>query len=383
MDSTETCFSTTDLTQDQRSLNTIIVVPCYNEADRLDTHAFVDFALENVGIQFLFVDDGSTDGTLAVLANMQLRAPRVIDVLSMPKNAGKAEAVRTGLIYAAQHSAGYIGYFDADLASPLEAIVDMQRVFKNLPETEVVFGSRQKGLGRRINRDPIRQLISGICASLARLATGLPLKDTQCGAKLFRVTTPLKTALSEPFQAGWLFDVELALRLTGSRHRIKHNFFELPLMKWREVEGSKVKSGDVFKSGLIMLRLIMKRWAIRHEFRRRADQTSLTVLPKVKLQSSFGLQDLAYLREHSQGLGTQVQIDLSSVVDFGPSVFSALIGICDEIKRRNQVPCIMLPNDDEVCQAARRAGLIALYDCRRHMGDPKRTRVEPEKRAAA
>ena len=41
-----------------KSTDVIIVVPCYNEETRLDTDAFVDFALRNPGIRFLFVDDG-------------------------------------------------------------------------------------------------------------------------------------------------------------------------------------------------------------------------------------------------------------------------------------------------------------------------------------
>lgn len=371
MDNTEACFSTTKTYTGNASMNTIMVVPCYNEAERIDTDAFVEFALKNTGIQFLFVDDGSTDGTLSVLASMLARAPHVLDVLALPNNCGKDEAVRQGMAYAADSGAAFIGYFDADLATPLEAIVDMQRVFVGLPEIEIVFGSRQQGLGHRIKRHPARNVVSSICARLARFATGLRLMDTQCGAKLFRTTSHLRTSLSEPFQAGWLFDVELAVRLAGSRNKIKDHFYELPLMKWREVGGSKVKSTDIFKSGLVMLRLILKRWAIRKEFRRRTDQAKLQAEPRIALNSSFGLQDLAYLRERCLGQAPLVQIDLTNVSSFGPSVFSALIGLCDEMKQNGQMPCIMLPNDDAACHAARRAGLVALYDCRRHMGMPE------------
>ncbi|WOR14591.1 glycosyltransferase [Hyphomonas sp. FCG-A18] len=347
------------------SQDTVIVVPCYNEAERLNTNAFVDFALTHPGLKFLFVDDGSKDGTLAILAGMQIRAPHVLDVLALPQNGGKAEAVRQGLLYASRSGARAVGYFDADLATPLEAIVDLGRVLDNLESVDVVFGSRQMGLGRKIFREPKRRLVSFICASLARVATGLPFSDTQCGAKLFRNSQALRTAISTPFKAGWLFDVELALRLSASLAPYQQRFYELPLMEWTEIEGSKITSTDVFRSGFVMLGLIAKRWSIKHEFRRRADQTILSTQPKVTLYGHFDQQDIASLRLRAQTQGDFAQIDLSQVEQFGPSVFPALIGICDSIRAHGVEPSILLPDDDAICQAAERSGLVALYDCRR------------------
>ena len=51
-------------------MQTTIVIPCYNEAKRLDCKTFADFATQNPNIQFLFVNDGSADNTLAVLQNL-------------------------------------------------------------------------------------------------------------------------------------------------------------------------------------------------------------------------------------------------------------------------------------------------------------------------
>ena len=366
--------------------DTVIIVPCYNEADRLDADAFVTFALTHAGLRFLFVDDGSKDGTLAILASMQVRAPHMLDVLALPENVGKAEAVRQGLIYASKSGARAVGYFDADLATPLEAIIDLGRVLNNLEDVDVVFGSRQMGLGRKIFREPKRRLVSFICASLARFATGLPFSDTQCGAKLFRNTQALRTAVSTPFKAGWLFDVELALRLSASLAPHRQRFYELPLMQWTEIEGSKITSTDIFHSGFIMLGLIAKRWSIKHEFRRRTDQTNLSTQPKATLYGHFDQQDIASLRSRSQIQRDFVQIDLSNVEQFGASVFSALIGVCDHIKQQGSEPCILLPDDENACQSARRAGLVALYDCRRVIGvstvAAQYTASGPERKAA-
>ena len=129
--------------------------------------------------------------------------------MNLPENRGKAEAVRAGLQQALASDAGLVAYWDADLATPLFLIEDFLRIADRQSEIEVVFGSRRKMLGHRVERTVMRSMVSRICASLARLAIGLPIADTQCGAKMFRATPALKESVSVPFTAGWLFDVEL------------------------------------------------------------------------------------------------------------------------------------------------------------------------------
>ena len=100
--------------------------------------------------------------------------------------------------------------------------------------------------------------MSRLCAGLARLAIGLPVADTQCGAKILRSTPALATAVAEPFTAAWLFDVELFARIAraGARADASHRFYELPLSEWTEVPGSKVTTRVILQSGLRMMRLI-------------------------------------------------------------------------------------------------------------------------------
>src|SRR4051794_39855798 len=99
-----------------------IVVPCYNEARRLDVHAFRTFARDDRAPRFLFVNDGSRDATLEILGDLRGTDPARFDVLNLTRNAGKAEAVRRGLVRALADGPDYVGYWDADLATPLEAI---------------------------------------------------------------------------------------------------------------------------------------------------------------------------------------------------------------------------------------------------------------------
>ena len=81
-----------------QSGETILVVPCYNEAERLDRAAFRAFVTEKSGVRFLFVNDGSTDDTAAVLKELGESLPETFLVHEQPQNLGKAEAVRVGML---------------------------------------------------------------------------------------------------------------------------------------------------------------------------------------------------------------------------------------------------------------------------------------------
>ena len=99
------------------SLKTLIVIPCYQEASRLDPGKFTEFLQSNDDVGFVFVDDGSTDGTADVIEDAVNRHPRRIAGLRNETNMGKGESVRRGVLYAADKAA-CIGYWDADLATP-------------------------------------------------------------------------------------------------------------------------------------------------------------------------------------------------------------------------------------------------------------------------
>ncbi|WP_370254883.1 glycosyltransferase [Nioella sp.] len=233
-----------------------LVVPCYNEELRLRADSFLAFVDETPRVHVLFVNDGSRDGTLTRLQQLAEARPAQISVLDLPRNGGKAEAVRAGLKHALDQGAQMVAYWDADLATPLELVEDFLRVADRNPMLEVVFGSRRRMLGHQVVRTLPRRAVSRICAMLARMAIGLPVADTQCGAKLLRSTPAVQAAVAQPFTAGWLFDVELFARIARLGGKANTRFYELPLSEWHEIPGSKVSASAIAKSGLRMLRLI-------------------------------------------------------------------------------------------------------------------------------
>ena len=76
----------------------IVVVPCYNEAKRLNMRAIQDFGRRAESVELLFVNDGSRDETLELLEHLHHCNPRRFSFLHLAKNGGKAEAVRQGVL---------------------------------------------------------------------------------------------------------------------------------------------------------------------------------------------------------------------------------------------------------------------------------------------
>ena len=242
----------------------MLVVPCYNEAARFDPAAFAAAVRRWPNVSFLFVDDGSTDGTRTVLERAAAAlAPHAV-VLSLQENRGKAEAVRQGMLAAIAQGPDLAGYWDADLATPFDALPDFFTVFADRPETEIVLGSRVQLLGRHIVRSNVRHYVGRVFATGASLAIDLRVYDTQCGAKIFRASERVRQLFATPFLTRWVFDVELLGRYVdadgaaGRAARIDR-LYELPLTTWTDVPGSKVRLRDGWRAFIDLARVRMAR----------------------------------------------------------------------------------------------------------------------------
>jgi glycosyltransferase involved in cell wall biosynthesis len=226
-----------------------VVIPCYNEESRLPIASFRKFSEKYRDVTFLFVDDGSNDKTPSLLRGLNSKDPDRFHVLSLERNKGKGEAVRQGILRALSYESAFVGYWDADLSTPLTVIPLFVDVFETRPGTEVVLGARLKSLGRCIERRPSRHYGGRIIATAISLITGLYVYDSQCGAKLFRRTKELVEVFSTSFVSRWLFDVEVLLRVLTIRRAqsmqdINRLLYELPLPEWYHAKGSKITFWD-------------------------------------------------------------------------------------------------------------------------------------------
>ena len=251
-------------TEDLSTAETVIIVPCYNEQDRLPVMAFKKFASEHASLRFLFVNDGSSDQTATLLQELENQVPEKFEFLDLAQNGGKAEAIRQGVLHAIQNTdTKLIGFWDADLSTPLEEIPRFFQTLNNREELAMVIGTRLSLLGRHVHRKPIRKVLGRLFATVASTALGVRIQDTQCGAKLFRVTPEFVSAFSAPFISKWIFDVEVIaryrqLRRDDSSANNSEFIYEQPLEAWEEVGSSRLKSGDFLTAILDLARIYWK-----------------------------------------------------------------------------------------------------------------------------
>lgn len=238
-------------------MKTIIVVPCYNEEKRLRCDAFIEYVKHHEDMAFLFANDGSRDNTLGVLKELTRASERLL-MLDIQPNGGKAEAVRKAMLEAAErYKPEFIAFWDADLATPLEEIEPMVQWAEKGYDS--VMGLRLMRLGAKVRRKPMRHYLGRCFATVASMMLGLPVYDTQCGAKLFRREV-VEAIFTERFITKWLFDVELLARYKKlyGKERATDKIYEFPLFQWQDIDGSQLKSRDFFKAPVELFKIWRK-----------------------------------------------------------------------------------------------------------------------------
>jgi len=231
-----------------------LVVPCKNEAKRLQIDAFLRAVTEFTWLSVCFVNDGSTDDTAEALSHLERLSP-AFRALHLPVNVGKAEAVRTGIAYLDRFShADLFGFWDADLATPLEELPNFVAEFEGNPHLAAAIGSRWPHLGADVKRSACRGVVGKIVKSLVRRFLGVDVWDTQCGAKVFARETA-RNIFRDPFRTRWLFDVELLSRL--GRKGMLRAVLEIPLSSWRDVSDSKFGVGESCRAFFELMRLLV------------------------------------------------------------------------------------------------------------------------------
>jgi len=236
-----------------------IIIPCYNEAKRLKPDLFLQALERDRELSFLFVNDGSSDSTLECLYALREQEPTRVAVLDLGRNMGKAEAVRCGILKSLDEPCDYVGYWDADLATPLDAIVEFCSILGS-GDVDVVIGSRVCLLGRNIQRKASRHYLGRVFATCASLLLQLKVYDTQCGAKMFKNAPILRQVFGSPFKVNWTFDVEMIgrfLLLQSITQGVTFRCVEHPLIEWVDVKGSKVGIKDYIRGGIEFLTIFL------------------------------------------------------------------------------------------------------------------------------
>ena len=190
------------------------MIPAYNEEARLPTlletlAGAARPAAERADLELietLIVDDGSADRTRAMLADAEGGEAGVRPVLDFERNRGKGAAFAAGVERA---RGDYVLLADVDLSTPLEELPKLTAAIR--AGADIAIGSRAVP-GAVVERGPRHRKVTGsVFNGAVRLLTGLRLRDTQNGFKLFPAAEA-KRLLAEQTCPGFAFDVELLMR---------------------------------------------------------------------------------------------------------------------------------------------------------------------------
>ena len=181
-----------------------VVIPCFNEARKIETdiRAALDYLnARSYSFELILVDDGSADGTAAILE----KSPGARAICYQP-NRGKGHAVRTGMLKA---SGRYRLFADAGLCVPYSEIEKGLALLES--GADVAIGSRKMAESQVVEQQTgYRRIGSSVFGLLVRNWMGLRYSDTQCGFKLFTAK-----AADQLFSAaridGFMFDAEMLI----------------------------------------------------------------------------------------------------------------------------------------------------------------------------
>jgi dolichyl-phosphate beta-glucosyltransferase len=228
-----------------------IVIPAYNEEQRIAptlARIVAHAQARRSPFEVIVVDDGSRDGTRAVVESVAARH-RSVRLLALPANAGKGAAVRAGVLAS---RGDHVLFTDADLSTPIEELATLEGALRD--GAEIAVGSRVAA-GDVERHQPLLRRVQGRAFHVVVKALGFravaAIQDTQCGFKLFRGAVA-RVLFRELTLSGFAFDVEL-LELACDRFRVR----EVPV-HWTHADGSKVRPG--IDAARMLRDLVRLRW---------------------------------------------------------------------------------------------------------------------------
>lgn len=217
-----------------------LVVPVFNEELRWNSEYWGNL-VKHESINFIFVNDGSTDNSGTLLKQF-VNSFRYCSQIDLPRNCGKAEAIRLGIESALKNDSELVGYLDSDGAFNIEEIQEICRYAETqileLHNIDSLWTSRVSLLGNNIQRKLSRHYIGRIVHTIIGLWIPKLPYDSQCGFKVFRNDSIFRESVSSPFGTKWFVDLEILLRLRKVNPQVR--VIEYPLQNWEDIAGSKV-----------------------------------------------------------------------------------------------------------------------------------------------
>ena len=233
-------------------MNTLVVVPTYNERDNLPL--LVPGVLAHTGFRMLVVDDGSPDGTGQIADSLAQQHPGRIEVMHRTGPRGLGRSYVDGLKRALQTDATLICQMDADLSHNPEYLPSLAAAAT--AEFDVVIGSRYLNGVSVVNWPLHRIFLSTFANRYIKAVTGLSPSDCTSGFRCWRREALEKLPLDSVVSDGYAFLIEMLHEASRTGARIG----EVPIIFVERRQGqSKISSGVLIESLITPWRLALRR----------------------------------------------------------------------------------------------------------------------------
>ncbi|MHB1861672.1 MAG: polyprenol monophosphomannose synthase [Gemmatimonadaceae bacterium] len=223
----------------------LVVIPTYNERENIAR--IIDAVLgQDPRLEVLIVDDGSPDGTAAIVRGLMEQTPRV-HILERSKKLGLGTAYLAGFAWALDRTFDYVFEMDADFSHDPAHLPQFLRAIQ---DADLVLGSRYLNGRVSVVNWPISRLLLSYFANVyARGVTGLPVWDSTGGFKCFRRTVLEAIDLTRVHSNGYAFQIEMSFRAWKKRFRIA----EIPIVFVDRTEGTSKMSKAIVREAIWMV----------------------------------------------------------------------------------------------------------------------------------
>lgn len=223
--------------------DSLVIIPTYNEAHNIRQLIEELLSLDEP-VDVLIVDDGSPDGTAAIVKKMQSEHDERIHLIERIGKQGLGTAYVRGFQFALDNEYSYICEMDADFSHNPQ---DVPKLIQEVKEgrADVAIGSRYSN-GISIINWPLARLILSYSANLyARIITGLPIYDTTAGFKCIRRKVLENISVEKMRSNGYAFQIEIHFRAWKAGFTLKEVSI---IFKEREEGVSKMSKGIVWEA---------------------------------------------------------------------------------------------------------------------------------------
>lgn len=239
--------------------DSIVIIPTYNERENLEKMVRKVFSLEK-DFHILIVDDGSPDGTAAIVKTLQKEFPNQLHLEERKGKLGLGTAYIHGFKWALQRDYQFIFEMDCDFSHNPEDLIKLYNACSK-ENADLAIGSRYKSGVNVVNWPMGRVLMSYYASMYVRIITGMDIRDTTSGFKCY-IRKVLETIDLDAIKfKGYAFQIEM--KFTASKFGF--NIVEVPIIFTDRQEGTSKMSGGIFKEAIFgVLQMKIKSWFRRY-----------------------------------------------------------------------------------------------------------------------